>query len=218
MDLDPIKHARRRQRCAGHPRRYNARDSLRGPLVCRAKGRDCGWGVPGPRQRTDAAGWGRLSTGHPKCAAVIMAETRSEGDIRGQGTTPKPDQLAIRVAENYAGMLELSPGRPRPRKEWNAVHPGDWISMHYANGRSVPNGCCPTDSLLIVPADLRLWRTESNNRQSRGIPFGSEGWCAKASAGVQKFEQVRREHICLTRQKIVAGSIACGRYHCGFCS
>jgi len=75
--------------------------------------------------------------------------------------------------------LARSPGRPRLRKEWNAGHRGDWISRHSANGRPVPNGCCPTDSLLIVPADLRLWRTESNNRQSRGIPFGSEGWSAR---------------------------------------
>jgi len=37
-----------------------------------------------------------------------------------------------------------------------------------------------------------------------------------ASAGVQKVEQVRRKHIRLTRQKIVAGSIVCERYHCGF--
>ena len=37
-----------------------------------------------------------------------------------------------------------------------------------------------------------------------------------ATSGVQKFEQVRRKHIRLTRQKIVAGSIVCGRYHCGF--
>jgi len=54
-------------------------------------------------------------------------------------------------------MLAQSPGRPRPRKEWNAVHPGDRIGTHSANGRSVPNGCCPTDSLLIVQADPRLW-------------------------------------------------------------
>jgi hypothetical protein len=54
-------------------------------------------------------------------------------------------------------MLARSPGRPRPRKEWNAVHRGDRISRHSAYARSVPNGCCPTDSLLVVPADLRLW-------------------------------------------------------------
>ena len=37
-----------------------------------------------------------------------------------------------------------------------------------------------------------------------------------AAAGVQKFEEVRRKHIRLTRQKILAGSSACRRYHCGF--
>ena len=66
----------------------------------------------------------------------------------------KPDLLVIPVAEL---MLARSPGRPRPRKEWNAVHPGDWISRHSAYAGSVPNECCPTDSLLVVPADLRLW-------------------------------------------------------------
>ena len=41
QDLNPIQHARRRQRCVGHlVRRYNARDNIHGPLVRRTEGVD----------------------------------------------------------------------------------------------------------------------------------------------------------------------------------
>jgi len=45
----------------------------------------------------------------------------------------------IAVAANYAGTV---PGRPRPRKEWNALHRGDRIDRRSTNGRSAPNGYC----------------------------------------------------------------------------
>jgi len=54
----------------------------------------------------------------------------------------------------------------------------------------------------------------SDPRRPRPLVQSHRACCA--SAGVQKFEQVRRKHIRLTRQKILAGSIACGRYHRGF--
>jgi len=49
--------------------------------------------------------------------------------------------------------LARSPGRPRPRKELNAVHRGDRTSRHSANARSVPNGCQGTDPQSALRED-----------------------------------------------------------------